>query len=274
MGETELLLIIFRMNVNKLKNLKNNMFTQYLINKNIIITAISVLTSFLLFDGCTGITWEQAMEHLQEQESEVKELKQQVIIKERENDLRLSLDKDLSTKINKCSNDIAETKYCLNTDYDKLSDTSLIYFNIEEGGLQKDTAYFNCCDDYQKRYKLKKEDYDNMQRIWDEISADIGFLRNRLNALTAINDSLNKQISEKRLKLNNCETNLYKIVDANIEKINEFRINFIYIEKIINSKELTREERIKHLSELETSKISCLPEFRDRYKSMKKSEGM
>ncbi|HWA07124.1 MAG TPA: hypothetical protein VG961_11300 [Ignavibacteria bacterium] len=121
---------------------------------------------------------------------------------------------------------------------------------------------------------MKEDEYEKWQIIYDEISADIGFLRNRLNALTAKNDSLNKQISEKRLKLNNCETNLYKIVDANIEKINEFRSNFTYIEKIISGKELTREERINHLSELGTSKISCLPEFRDRYKSMKKSEGI
>lgn len=70
---------------------------------------------------------------------------------------------------------------------------------------------------------MKEDEYETWQKIIDEISYDINNLNNRFNALTIQNDSLNNQINEKRIILNNCEINLYKLVDSDIDKTNEFR---------------------------------------------------
>ncbi|KXK42808.1 MAG: hypothetical protein UZ05_CHB002002922 [Chlorobi bacterium OLB5] len=250
-----------------------NITNQHLKKKKFIINISLFVLLFVGLCSCQGMPWYLAIEQLEDKENEVKSIKQKLIDKERENNYFLKTNKDITAKINKCSNDIAETKFCLDKNYDKKSDSSLIFFKKADYETPKDTSYYSCCTDYRKRFKLKEDEYETWQKIIDEISYDINNLNNRFNALTIQNDSLNNQINEKRIILNNCEINLYKLVDSDIDKTNEFRKRFEDTEKIITAKELTKNDRIKLLSELEETKIVCLPEFRERFKSMKKREG-
>ena len=93
--------------------------------------------------------------------------------------------------------------------------------------------------------------------------------------LLARKDTLGLQIDSLKLareKIENfdCEAELYALVGANREQVNNFRRKFDETEKKINSKIGTPDETRKmYFDEITASKIRCLPEFSDRYISMK-----
>jgi len=68
-----------------------------------------------------------------------------------------------------------------------------------------------------------------------------------------------------------CDSELLVIVGASKEDYEDFRIKFTETEKKINSKIGTPDDARKmYFNEVTDSKIRCLPEFSDRYASLKK----
>jgi len=69
-----------------------------------------------------------------------------------------------------------------------------------------------------------------------------------------------------------CEAELYKIVGATKEQVYDYRNKFEVTEKKINDKTGTPgDAHSLYFNEVSSSKIRCLPEFSDRFLSMKKN---
>ncbi len=81
-----------------------------------------------------------------------------------------------------------------------------------------------------------------------------------------------KQISEnKDEETAKKETELYALVGASVSSVNDFRRKFEETEKRINNKSGTPSDaRSMYYDEILSSNIKCLPEFSDRFQSMKK----
>jgi len=91
----------------------------------------------------------------------------------------------------------------------------------------------------------------------------------RMDTLNLYIDSM-KQVKDK-IENFDCEKELYAIVGATAEQVNDFRRKFEETEKKINSKIGTPDDARKmYFDEITSSSIRCLPEFSDRYFSMKK----
>jgi hypothetical protein len=89
-------------------------------------------------------------------------------------------------------------------------------------------------------------------------------------------DTLNMQIDSLRevnrqADTRDCEAELYALVGATKEQVEDFRRKFSETEKKVNGKIGTPDDaRAMYFNEISASKIRCLPEFADRYASMKK----
>jgi len=232
-----------------------------------------MLLIIVLLAGCTGMTWEQGLEILDDYEQESAYLKRELILSEQKADSNFRLLGNEQAKINRCSNDIAETKSCLDILYNEESDTSLIFFGLESTPRKKDTTYLTCCTGYRERFKLRRDDFDVLQSIFDQITIDNNKLNSRLHNLKAENDSLIKLIELNGNILSNCKNNLYNLVNGNKEMLSEFREEFSKIEKLIAGKKGSRNERNELLSQIAANRFVCLPEFRERFEAMKKGEG-
>ncbi len=91
----------------------------------------------------------------------------------------------------------------------------------------------------------------------------------RLDTLNMQIDSL-KQVNSKADNLD-CDKELYALVGATKEQVEDFRRKFNETEKKVNSKIGTPDDARKmYFNEITASKIRCLPEFADRWGSMKK----
>jgi nucleoid-associated protein YgaU len=93
----------------------------------------------------------------------------------------------------------------------------------------------------------------------------------KLDTLTSEVDIL-KQISKSRDSIiENYETNLYALVGTTRSGVEDFRKKFDETEKRISGKTGTpADTRRNYFDEIAGGKIRCLPEFRERYISMKK----
>lgn len=89
-------------------------------------------------------------------------------------------------------------------------------------------------------------------------------------------DTMNIEIDSLKKLLDygenlDCEAELYKIVDASKEQVDDFRGKFEATENKINNQIGTPgEARSFYLDEISSTRIWCLPEFSDRYLSMRK----
>lgn len=91
----------------------------------------------------------------------------------------------------------------------------------------------------------------------------------RLDTLNMQIDSL-KQVNTRADNLD-CDKELYALVGATKEQVEDFRRKFSETEKKVNGNIDTPDDaRAMYFNEISASKIRCLPEFADRYASMKK----
>lgn len=67
-----------------------------------------------------------------------------------------------------------------------------------------------------------------------------------------------------------CEDELYAIVGANRQQVNDFRLKFDETEKLIQNRSAAPDAARNAFAEINASKIRCLPEFSDRFLSLKK----
>lgn len=91
----------------------------------------------------------------------------------------------------------------------------------------------------------------------------------RLDTLNLEIDSL-KKVNEMMTN-RDCEAELYVLVGATKQQIEDFRRKFSETEKKVNGKIGTPDDaRAYYFNEISSSKIRCLPEFSDRYYSLVK----
>jgi hypothetical protein len=84
-------------------------------------------------------------------------------------------------------------------------------------------------------------------------------------------DSLKSIMNLKDEQFSQCETELHALVGTTKEGVNDFRRKFEETEKRINSKTGTpADARSMYFDEVSNDKIRCLPEFSERFASMKK----
>lgn len=67
-----------------------------------------------------------------------------------------------------------------------------------------------------------------------------------------------------------CEDELYAIVGANRQQVNDYRLKFDETERLIQNKSAAPDAARNSFAEISASKIRCLPEFNDRFLSLKK----
>lgn len=122
-------------------------------------------------------------------------------------------------------------------------------------------------DDDNGEIKMSQEEWQ-LKRDQYAVSAII--LLERMEKLDSLIDSLKKVNDGSKKTINNYEEELLSLVGATKEQVADYRKKFDETESRINNKSGSPSEIQKTFySELAGSKIRCLPEFRDRYASLK-----
>lgn len=134
-------------------------------------------------------------------------------------------------------------------------------------------------DDDDDDQQMEEMDEEEWQRQMDELNAEKSNLQARLNALNSEIDGLKSSLAEKVNNGKICEAALYAAVGNTKEGVADFRKKFEETEKKVNGKVGTpADARKMYFDEISKDKARCLPEFQDRYASMKKKledwEGM
>jgi len=134
-------------------------------------------------------------------------------------------------------------------------------------------------DDDDDDEEMEEMDEEEWQRQMDELNAEKSNLQARLNALNSEIDGLKQTSANKDKELEKCESDLYAMVGTTKSGVADFRKKFEETEKKINGKVGTpADARKMYFDDISKDKARCLPEFQDRYMSMKKKledwEGM
>ncbi len=123
-------------------------------------------------------------------------------------------------------------------------------------------------DDDQQMEEMEEEEW---QRQMDELNAEKSNLTTRLAALNGEIDGLKSTSANKDKELEKCESDLYALVGTTKSGVADFRKKFEETEKKINGKVGTpADARKMYFDDITKDKARCLPEFQDRYASMKK----
>jgi LysM repeat protein len=126
-------------------------------------------------------------------------------------------------------------------------------------------------DDDDDDQQMEEMDEEEWQRQMDELNAEKSNLQSRLSALNSEIDGLKSSLAEKVNNGKICEAALYAAVGNTKDGVADFRKKFEETEKKINGKVGTpADARKMYFDEISKDKARCLPEFRDRYSSMKK----
>jgi hypothetical protein len=126
-------------------------------------------------------------------------------------------------------------------------------------------------DDDDDDQQMEEMDEEEWQRQMDELNAEKSNLSARLNALNSEIDGLKSTSANKDKELEKCENDLYAMVGTTKSGVADFRKKFEETEKKINGKVGTpADARKMYFDEITKDKARCLPEFQDRYMSMKK----
>lgn len=126
-------------------------------------------------------------------------------------------------------------------------------------------------DDDDDDQQMEEMDEEEWQRQMDELGAEKSNLQSRLSALTSEIDGLKQTSANKDKELEKCENDLYALVGTTKSGVADFRKKFEETEKKINGKVGTPDDARKmYFDEISKDKARCLPEFADRYASMKK----
>jgi LysM repeat protein len=134
-------------------------------------------------------------------------------------------------------------------------------------------------DDDEEEEEMEEMDEEEWQRQMDDYNAQKTQLQTRLNELNAEIEGLKTTSANKDKDLEKCEADMYALVGTTKSGVADFRKKFEETEKKINSKTGTpADARKMYFDEITNDKARCLPEFADRYASMKKKlldwEGM
>ena len=113
-------------------------------------------------------------------------------------------------------------------------------------------------------------DEDQYELIKDEYAGMIIKLMIKLDTLNAEILQLKQKSADNDSIIENHEKDLYALVGTDKNGVNDFRRKFEETEKRITSKTGTPSDaRRSYFDEIANSKITCLPEFHERYISMK-----
>jgi len=105
----------------------------------------------------------------------------------------------------------------------------------------------------------------------DNYAASIIILMTRLDTLNIEIDSTKKILKLKEDWLQECEAELLALIGTTKEGVADYRRKFEETEKKISSKSGTPSDaRRMYFDELSSDKIHCLPEFAERFESIKK----
>ena len=134
-------------------------------------------------------------------------------------------------------------------------------------------------DDDDDDQQMEEMDEEEWQRQMDELNAEKSNLTTRLASLNGEIDNLKGTSANKDKELEKCESDLYALVGTTKSGVADFRKKFEETEKKINGKVGTpADARKMYFDEISKDKARCLPEFQDRFASMKKKledwEGM
>ena len=112
---------------------------------------------------------------------------------------------------------------------------------------------------------------DEWQRIYDEYAERAILLLARLDSLNSRIDRLKTLDSIQTLSLQKCNEDLYSVLGTTGQGIVDYRKKFEETEQMISNKTGTPQDaRRNYFDEISGLKMSCLPEFSNRYASMKK----
>jgi len=134
-------------------------------------------------------------------------------------------------------------------------------------------------DDDQTQTQMEEMDEEQWQKQMDDYNAQKTQLQSRLAALNTEIDGLKATSTQRDKDLDKCETDMYALAGTTKTGVADFRRKFEETEKKINGKTGTpADARKSFFDEITNDKARCLPEFADRYASMKKKladwEGM
>jgi LysM repeat protein len=134
-------------------------------------------------------------------------------------------------------------------------------------------------DDMDDEGQMEEMDEEEWQMQMDDYNAQKTQLQQKLDALNKEIDDLKTTSANKDKDLEKCEADMYALVGTTKSGVADFRKKFEETEKKINSKTGTpADARKMYFDEITNDKARCLPEFADRYASMKKKleawEGM
>jgi len=126
-------------------------------------------------------------------------------------------------------------------------------------------------DDDDDDAEMEEMDEEEWQRQMDEYNAQKTQLQQKLSDLNNEIDGLKQTSANKDKELDKCDADLYALVGTTKSGVADFRKKFEETEKKINSKSGTpADARKAYFDEITNDKARCLPEFADRYASMKK----
>jgi LysM repeat protein len=134
-------------------------------------------------------------------------------------------------------------------------------------------------DDDDDQGQMEEMDEEEWQKQMDDYNAQKTQLQQKLDALNKEIDDLKATSANKDKDLEKCEADMYALVGTTKSGVADFRKKFEETEKKINSKTGTpADARKAYFDDITNDKARCLPEFADRYASMKKKladwEGM
>ncbi len=125
-------------------------------------------------------------------------------------------------------------------------------------------------DDDDDDEEMEEMDEEEWQRQMDDLNAQKTQLQARLDGLNKDIDGLKTDLATKENNGKICEAAIYAAVGHTKDDIADFRKKFDETEKKINSKSGTpADARAMYFDWITNDKARCLPEFADRYASMK-----
>jgi hypothetical protein len=126
-------------------------------------------------------------------------------------------------------------------------------------------------DDDDDEVEIEEMDEEEWQRQMDEYGAQRTSLQQRLDQLNRDIDALREQSAQRDRDIEKCEADLMALVGHTSATIADFRRRFEETEKRINNRTGTpAEARATYFDAITNDKARCLPEFADRYASMRK----
>ena len=143
----------------------------------------------------------------------------------------------------------------------------------------KATLFSQDDDDDDNGTQMEEMDEEEWQKQMDELNGQKAQLTAKLGDLNKEIDALKQTSAQKDKDIEKCENDLYAMVGTTKSGVADFRKKFEETEKKINSKTGTpADARKMYFDDITNDKARCLPEFQDRYASMKKKledwEGM